>query len=68
MENRFSMVIASNTTTYWQYAFNRVLKWRAYSQHSQDFNIGKVIDMGTVQPFLLDAYDAPSHLKNIKLS
>jgi hypothetical protein len=49
-------------STYWQYAFNRVLKWRAYSQHSQDFNIGKVIDMGTVQPIskaVLDAYDAP---------
>jgi hypothetical protein len=58
-------------STYWQYAFTQSFeKWRAYSQHSQDFNIGKVIDMGTVQPIskaVLDAYDAPSHLKNIKL-
>jgi hypothetical protein len=47
-------------STYWQYTFNRVLRSGAYSQHSQDFNIGKVIDMGTVQPkAVLDAYDAP---------
>lgn len=64
MENRFSMVIASNTTLP---SGNMPLtesfeKWRAYSQHSQDFNIGKVIDMGTVQPLskaVLDAYNAP---------
>lgn len=64
MENRFSMVIASNTTlpTGNMPLTESFEKWRAYSQHSQDFNIGKVIDMGTVQPIskaVLDAYDAP---------
>lgn len=64
MENRFSMVIASNTTlpTGNMPLTESFEKWRAYSQHSQDFNIGKVIDMGTVQPLskaVLDAYDAP---------
>jgi len=64
MENRFSMVIASNTTlpTGETPLPESFLKWRAYSQHSPEFNIGKVIDMGTVQPLseeVLAAYNAP---------
>jgi len=64
MENRFSMVIASNTTlptgkTPMPESF---LQWREYSQHSPQFNIGKVIDMGTVQSLsekVYEAYNAP---------
>lgn len=64
MENRFSMVIASNTTlpTGKIPMPESFLKWRQYSQHSTGFNIGNVIDMGTVQPLseaVLDAYNAP---------
>ncbi len=64
MEDRFSMVIASNTTLP---TGNRpmppgFLKWREYSQHSPGFNIGKVIDMGTIEPLseeVIAAYNAP---------
>jgi len=64
MNNRFDMVIASNTTlptgkTPMPESF---LQWRAYSQHSAGFNIGKVIDMGTVQSLsekVFEAYNAP---------
>tara|TARA_R110000868_G_C10909316_1_gene764855 strand:- start:198 stop:1103 length:906 start_codon:yes stop_codon:yes gene_type:complete len=64
MENRFSMVIASNTTlpTGKTSIPESFLKWREYSQHSPKFNIGKVIDMGTIQPLseeVIDAYNAP---------
>lgn len=64
MENRFSMVIASNTTlpTGRIHMAETFLKWREYSQHSAEFNIGKVIDMGTVQHLseeVVDAYNAP---------
>ena len=64
MEDRFSRVVASNTTL----PTGRVpmpesfMKWRAYSQHSETFDIGKVIDMGTVQPLseeVYKAYNAP---------
>lgn len=64
MHNRFQMVVASNTTlptgkTPMPESF---LQWRAYSQHSSRFNIGKVIDMGTIQPLsekVYEAYNAP---------
>ena len=64
MNDRFDMVVASNTTlptgkTPMPESF---LKWRAYSQHSPGFNIGKVLDMGTVQPLsesVYKAYNAP---------
>ncbi|UOY06844.1 haloalkane dehalogenase [Muricauda sp. SCSIO 64092] len=64
MSDRFDMVVASNTTlptgkTPMPESF---LKWRAYSQHSPGFNIGKVLDMGTVQPLsesVYKAYNAP---------
>ncbi|MGZ0017652.1 haloalkane dehalogenase [Yeosuana sp. AK3] len=64
MENRFSMVIASNTTlpTGKIPIPESFLQWREYSQHSPQFNIGKVIDMGTVQPLsekVYEAYNAP---------
>ncbi len=64
MENRFNMVIASNTTlpTGQLPMPESFMQWRAYSQHSPEFNIGKVIDMGTVQPLsekVYQAYNAP---------
>lgn len=64
MEDRFSMVVASNTTL----PTGRVpmpdsfMKWRDYSQFSPGFNIGKVIDMGTSTPLSekgYEAYNAP---------
>lgn len=60
MENRFSMVIASNTTlpTGNITMPESFLKWREFSQDSPQFNIGKVIDMGTVQPLSEKAYEA----------
>ena len=64
MNNRFDMVIASNTTlpTGKIPMPESFLQWRAYSQHSPGFNIGKVIDMGTVQTLsekVFEAYNAP---------
>jgi len=64
MQDRFSMVIASNTTLPIgnMPMPDSFLKWREYSQHSPGFNIGKVIDMGTIQPLteeVIDAYNAP---------
>ena len=38
------------------------MKWRAYSQHSESFDIGKVLDMGTVEDLseeVIAAYNAP---------
>ncbi len=64
MENRFSKIIASNTTlpTGKMPLSENFLKWREYSQHSPGFDIGKVIDKGTVKPLsenVLAAYNAP---------
>ena len=64
MNNRFDMVIAANTTlpTGKIPVPESFLQWRAYSQHSSGFNIGKVIDMGTIQPLsekVFEAYNAP---------
>jgi len=64
MDNRFDMVVASNTTlpTGKIPMPESFLQWREYSQHSSSFNIGKVIDMGTVQPLsekVYEAYNAP---------
>jgi len=64
MENRFSMAIASNTAlpTGKIPMPDSFLQWREYSQHSSSFNMGKVIDMGTVQPLsenVYNAYNAP---------
>ncbi len=64
MDDRFSMVIASNTTlpTGKTPIPESFLNWRAYSQHSASFNIGKILDMGTLQPLseaVITAYNAP---------
>ncbi len=64
MEDRFSMVVASNTTlpTGMVPMPDSFMKWRDYSQHSLGFNMGKVIDMGTLQPLsekVYAAYNAP---------
>ncbi|MEM8507765.1 MAG: haloalkane dehalogenase [Bacteroidota bacterium] len=64
MESRFDMVIASNTTlpTGSEPTRESFMQWRAYSQHSPGFDIGKVIDMGTLQPLsekVKVAYNAP---------
>ncbi len=64
MEHRFSMVVASNTglPTGMVEMPESFMQWREYSQHSPGFNIGKVIDMGTVQPLsekVYEAYNAP---------
>ena len=64
MPDRFSAVIASNTTlptgnVEMPEAFSR---WREFSQKSPDFDIGKVIDMGTIEPLseaVIAAYNAP---------
>lgn len=64
MENRFSMVIASNTAlpTGDMPLSETFLKWRKYSQYSPRFDIGKVVEMGSVQSLseeVLAAYNAP---------
>mgnify|MGYP003627935892 FL=1 len=64
MNTRFDMVVASNTTlpTGKIPMPESFLQWREYSQHSSGFNIGKVIDMGTIQPLsekVYEAYNAP---------
>ena len=64
MENLFSTVVASNTAlpTGTITMPETFMQWRAFSQSSPDFNIGKVIDMGTVQALsekVYEAYNAP---------
>lgn len=64
MESRFDMVVASNTTlpTGQKAMPESFLQWIAYSQQSPDFNIGKVIDKGTVQQLsekVYEGYNAP---------
>ena len=64
MPERFSMVIASNTTlpTGKHPMPEAFLKWRAYAGHSESFDIGKVVNMGTVQelaPEVIAGYNAP---------
>ena len=64
MEARFSMVVASNTTmpTGLHPMPESFMKWREFSQHSPSFDIGKVINMGTIEDLsqeVLDAYNAP---------
>ena len=71
MRDRFDMVIASNTTlpTGKTPMPEPFMQWRAYSQHSPGFNIGKVIDMGTVQPLsekVYEAYNAPFPTEDYK--
>lgn len=64
ISDRFDMVVASNTTlpTGLIPMPESFLKWREYSQYSPGFNIGKVIDMGTVKDLpeeIYDSYNAP---------
>jgi haloalkane dehalogenase len=64
MESRFSMVVASNTTlpTGNFPMPESFLKWQEYSQNSPGFDIGKVINKGTVKPLseeIMAAYNAP---------
>ena len=64
MDKRFSMAIASNTTlpTGNITMPESFMKWREFSQFSPAFNIGKVINSGTVQELsekVIAAYNAP---------
>ena len=64
MDDRFSMIIAANTTlpTGTTPVPESFLKWREFSQHSPAFDIGNVINMGTIQPLtdaVMAAYNAP---------
>ena len=64
MDTRFDMVVASNTTlpTGDFPMPESFIQWRDFSQHSPKFNIGKVLDMGTVTPLsekVYEAYNAP---------
>jgi len=64
LPNQFIGIIASNTTLPvgnppMPESF---IKWREFSQKSPDFDIGKVLDMGTVQELsteVIAAYNAP---------
>jgi len=64
MNSRFSMVIASNTTlpTGDFPMPESFMQWREFSQSSPKFNIGKILDMGTIQDLsdeVIEAYNAP---------
>lgn len=64
IEDRFARIIASNTfLPTGQYPMpESFLQWREYSQHSPGFDIGKVLNMGTVEELsekALAAYNAP---------
>lgn len=60
MPERFSMVVASNTTlpTGYPPLPKSFMAWREFSQKSESFDIARVIDSGTVLPLSKDAYDA----------
>lgn len=64
MPDRFSRIVASNTIlpTGEGTVPEAFIKWREFSQQSPNFNIGKVIGMGTVIPLtdeVIEAYNAP---------
>ena len=64
MEERFSLVVASNTTlpTGDIPMPESFQKWKEFSQHSPKFNIGMVIQHGTLQDLseeVIVAYNAP---------
>ena len=64
MPDTFARVVASNTTlpTGAGSMPESFLKWREFSQKSPEFNIGKVINTGTVQDLseeVIAAYNAP---------
>lgn len=60
MSDRFSMVVASNTTLPTGHVeMPEAFKiWREFSQKSESFDIARVIDSGTVQKLTEDAYTA----------
>ncbi len=60
MSDRFSMVIASNTTlpTGHVQMPEAFMKWREFSQYSESFDIARVIDSGTVEKLSNEAYVA----------
>lgn len=71
LKDRFSMVIASNTTlpTGDRPMPDSFLQWREFSQHSKKFNIGQVINMGTLIDLsdeVIDAYNAPFPSEDFK--
>lgn len=64
MDDRFDMIVASNTTlpTGNIPMPESFMQWRVFSQHSDKFDIGRVIDNGTVQELsseVIRAYNAP---------
>lgn len=64
MPERFSMVVASNTTlpTGQHPIPEAFIQWREFARNSENFNIGKVVDSGTVKdlpPEVIAAYNAP---------
>jgi haloalkane dehalogenase len=64
MPDRFSNIVAANTfLPTGQGATPEVFfKWRDFAERSPDFNIGKIIDNGTVKPLsdeVIAAYNAP---------
>ncbi|NAS13594.1 alpha/beta fold hydrolase [Flavobacteriaceae bacterium R33] len=64
MSDRFSMTVAANTTlpAGLQPMPESWLKWRDYTQHSQSFNIGKILNIATVTELseeVMQAYNAP---------
>ncbi len=64
MKDRFSMIIASNTTlpTGDRPMPESFIQWREFSQYSKKFNIGNVLNMGTLQDLsddVIRAYNAP---------
>lgn len=64
MSERFAAIVASNTTlpTGQVPMPESFRQWREFSQHSPDFEVGKVINMGTVQDLsaeVIAAYNAP---------
>ena len=64
LKERFSMVIASNTAlpTGDRPMPESFMQWREFSQYSKKFNIGQVLNMGTLQELtdeVIAAYNAP---------
>ena len=64
LKERFSMVIASNTAlpTGDRPMPDSFMQWREFSQYSKKFNIGQVLNMGTLEELtdeVIAAYNAP---------
>ena len=64
LKERFSMVIASNTAlpTADRPMPESFMQWREFSQYSKKFNIGQVLNMGTLEELtdeVIAAYNAP---------